>query len=98
MSDKNIIATEDIKMSSNQNNAQLLRPSGVAWESAQDDKNPSAVIKVGTFLETGGSVKLALAKNIESYDILIFGGDQPFSRKVSMFLLYLGLYVNAVFC
>lgn len=89
MSDNNIIATEDIQMSSNQKDAQLLRPKGLAWESAPNDKNPSAVIKIGTFLENAGSVKLAFAKNIESYDVLIFGGDNPFSRKVCILLSYL---------
>ena len=85
MADKKFIPKQNIQVSSNEEAVNAIRPGGLGWRSSSGDNKLTIVIDVADALRYGGSVRLIHPKFIESYDVVLLGGEKVQASKVSIF-------------
>ena len=70
MTSPGFIPNKNIKSSSNNNDAKLVRPNSSGWKSDTDDNHPTIVILFNQdILKNGGHLKLIKAENVKTFDI-----------------------------
>ena len=88
MSDSSFILNSDIKLSSKQEQVNVIRPGGSGWTPDANDKTTSVTINTPDALLYGGSISLPKAKGVGKFDITLAGGKNVKSIKVSNMNLY----------
>ena len=81
--DHSLIRGNQIKLSSNENAVDKIRPGGGGWSPDIGDKQPSVTFSIGDAFKYGGNIQLPMAKNIKSFDVILSGDKKPLTLKVS---------------
>ena len=79
------IPSHDIKMTSNTDNVDLVRPSREGWKSAENDNKREITVKVGNAFMNGGKIQLKKAKFVLTFDVIFLNDD---NIEVSLFQKY----------
>lgn len=83
LADKNLIRNKQIKLSSNEEAVENIRPGNDGWRPAQGDSQPRVIISVGNALRYGASIHLPKAVNIKTWDVILSGEEKAPAFRVS---------------
>lgn len=88
MIDSTFIPNFNIKLSSNQEQVNAIRPGGKGWTPDENDKKTSITINTPNALVYGGSIFLQKAKDVGKFDVTLVSGKNVKSIKVININLY----------